>query len=411
MNKYKLYFFILFIFLLPFSIFAQQLNPPRLLNVKVLDPLGLPISFATLSIDFKVIGLTNQNGEFTFENKGGLLSISKVGYISKIIQIPNYWQGTLNINLSSIDYENIYENKIKDEINYKVTIYLNNSPLIKEKVIVLENSSMVKTYYTNENGELGLKFRKKSEIYLIYINNKQNNLYIYFSKLKESDNGSLIILNYNVYDYLMVNLKDNILADNIIIKNKYYYILIPIINNNFNLISPYRVYFGSNDYEFFNKYELFFNFLLPSSFYIKSIQNDIIKNTLISMIVNYKEAKIITKDLFENIINTNIKQFNIIDFFNDFNDRCKYNFNNEGFFELSYKKGNIDLIKLRLYDINKNLILESYFSTYVKIPNIFFEKEYSLIVEFYPNLFYDNLLVCEVLLSKNSYYGLIVKLP
>jgi len=412
-------FFILIIFFIltfllsisnPFLLKAQQINPPKLLKIIVTNGCGDPIHQAAISIDFKPIGLTNFNGEFCFENNGGTLAISKPGYTIKLMELPIYWQGDIKITLfKSEEYQ--IDSKVN---NYKRKIYLNGAPLINQKVLIVNNDSYYSFTNTDSEGFLNIFFEKKSKNYLFYIQEKQNSIYLFFSKLKEEDNDSILVLDYNVVKTYHIDIKNKIIADEIILKSKNQFLKIPIYLKT-KVLSPYKIYVGSNEYEFFENYEIFLHFYLNITDLAKitnvSINNFIgnnvsLKDTLLSYMIKLDSKNEISdldfKNIFEKKINISIKNSLIEKIFL----LLRFYFVNNDYLEFWIEDNDmINLSKLKIYDNNSKLLLQAYLFNNLKIPKLYFEKEFSIIVEMYPNVFYDNLINDTNLLSNDSYFG------
>lgn len=409
----KIFIFIILILSLNiFNLYAQQINPPKIIRIKVMDCLGLAIGNAAISIDFKALGVTKVNGEFSFENNGGILSISKIGYVTKIIQLPSYWKGDLNINLE--------KNEIRlnnEKPNYTRKILLNNIPLINKNMILIENKSNYFYYMTDQNGLLNINYEKNSKVFLIYIEEKQNNIFIYFSELKEIENNSILILNYNINQEYYFDFENNITPNSILINGSNILLRFPFYIKT-NVKTPYKIYLGSNDYDFFNKYEIFFEFTLS---FIKI--NQILKLNFIDVIDKQIQSIHISfcikpKDLIglnerdlADIFNQKVNHDFDNNFIKNLYSLFDYHFSSEKFFEFNINDNEyIKLVKLKVYDFTQNLIIEGFLYNNIKIPQVFFEKKYYLQVEMYPGIFYDNLISDSNILGKESILKVVFQL-
>lgn len=409
----KKFFLILLIFILFINVNAQQLNPPKIIKLIVLDSFGLPLSFASISINFKPIGITNYNGEFSFENNGGILAVSKSGYITRLIQLPLFWQGELKINLFNSEY-NINEKK---KINYQRKVILNNFALINKKVIVTNNFNDFQIYNIDENGILRIYFEKKSKNILIYIEDRFNSLYVYISELKEDENDSLLLLNYNVFQTYNFDLRENILPDFIVLKTSNFSVNIPVYKN-LKILNPYKIYIGSNDYLFFIKYKVFFKFLISIQNFNKMIKENFeiklnqIENleVLLSFNIKTDDEEVISDNYFKFLFN---KSFEIKDskIFNRLYELINYYFTNDNYFEITIMDNDkIKLVEFGLLDSNNYLIIKGFLQNNLKIPKIFFEKKYSLIFEIYPLINYEILMAGSNIISSESYFTIIYKI-
>lgn len=394
---------------------AQQINPPKLLKTIVTDCSGLPIDLATISIDFKPMGLTNAKGEFCFENNGGIIAISKPGFITKIMQLPSYWQGDINITLYKT-YDSISQSKTS---NYSRKLILESTELTNKKVLIFDNYLNYNLVETDSNGTFNIYFKEKSKLYLFYIEQKQNSLYLFFSELKEKEDDSILILDYNVYNSYKINLESSVLPYEIILKGKNSFYKVPYYKES-KILSPYTLFIGSNDYSFFENYDIFFLFSLNFSNYMKitkynfnKIEKDYfsIKSLIFNFYVKPDRKNQISNSDFSQIINQSIdfdkednflnQLLNLIDFHVVNNEYIQFNLNG---------KDIIKLAKISVFENNSKLVLESYFYDFLRLPILFFEKKYSVYIEIFPNLFYDNIINDINILSKNSYFGLKFKI-
>ncbi|MFN3411300.1 MAG: hypothetical protein ACK4YF_03975 [Exilispira sp.] len=409
----KKFFLILLIFILFINVNAQQLNPPRIIKLIVFDSFGLPLSFVSISINFKPIGITNYNGEFSFENNGGILAVSKTGYITRLIQLPLFWQGELKINLFNSEY-NINEKK---KINYQRKVILNNFALINKKVMVTNNFDDFQTYNIDENGILSIYFEKNSKNILIYIEDRNNSLFIYICELKEDENDSLLSLNYNTFQTYNFDLRENIFPDFILLKSSNLSINIPIYKD-LKIFNPYKIYLGSNDYLFFKKYKVFFKFLISIQNFNKMIKENFeskinqIENpeVLLSFNIKLDNEEVINDDYFKLLFNKSfeIKDYNI---FNRLYELINYYFTNDNYFEITIMDNDkIKLVEFGLLDSNNYLIIKGFLQNNLKIPKIFFEKKYSLIFEIYPLINYEILMSGSNIISSESYFTIIYKI-
>ncbi len=405
-------FLILILSLNIFNLYAQQINPPKIIRIKVMDCLGLPIGNAAISIDFKILGVTKVNGEFSFENNGGILSISKPGYVTKIVQLPSYWNGDLKINLekNEIRFNN-------EKSNYTRKVLLNNIPLINKNMILIENDSNYFYYMTDQSGLLNISYEKNSKVFLLYIEEKQNNIFIYFSELKEIENNSVLILNYNINQEYYLNFNNSITPNSVIITDSNILLRFPFYLKT-NIKTPYRIYFGSNDYDFFNKYEIFFEFTL-NIFNINQILNlnfiytvdNQIQSTHISFCIKPKNLIGLSEKDLVDILNQKVSHDFDNNFIKNLYSLFEYHFSSEKFFEFNINNNEyIKLVKLKVYDFTQNLIIEGFLYNNIKIPQVFFEKKYYLQIEMYPGIFYDTLISNLNILGKESILKMVFEL-
>ncbi len=398
----------LFLYCIIFSCFinAQQTNPPNLLKLFVYDCAGQPLNLVAISLDFKPIGVTDNQGYFIFENKGGILAISKPGFIAKLIQLPEYWKGEIKINLEYLKYE-FKEDK---NINYSRTIYLNNSPLINKSVLLINNYGNFKTYYTDKDGKISFNYKPNDKFFIFYIENEQNNLFFYFSQVKEDENGSNLFLNYAVSNGYYFDFDKELHPDFFILMSENLFLKLPIVLKT-KPSSPYWINIGSNDYQFFTKFKQYIHFSFPADLIIKNYSDSNLQIPYLTYNFNVKEFKTInTKSLssifFDSIANVDDdkifeKIYNIID----------YHFINQDYFELNLKQNEFfQLSKISLYDYSGYLIIEGFLLNKITIPSIYFTKGYSLLIEMYSKINYDNLINNTNILSNDNYFGIVYKL-
>ncbi len=406
-------FFILFLLFFSsnaFTLKAQQINPPKLLKVSVTDCFGLPINQATISVNFKPIGLTNISGEFCFENNGGTLAISKPGYIIKMMQIPIYWQGDIDITLFKVE-----DYKIDSKVNnYKRKIYLNGAPLINHKILIVDNYSNYSFINTDSEGYLKIFFEKNSKIYLFYIEERQNSIYLFFSRLNQEDNDSILVLDYNVVKTYQMDIENKILADEVILKNKNLFLRIPIYLKP-KVLSPYKIYIGSNEYDFFENFDLFLHFYLNLQDFVKISNinpdnfmknNTSLKNTLLSYMIRLNSKNEISNLDFKNIFEQKLNFYNVNSLIEKIFLLQQFYFVNNEYLEFSIEENDIiNMSRIKIFDNNLKLVLQGYLYNNLKIPKIYFEKKFSIVIEMYPNIYYDNLINDTNLLSNDSYFA------
>lgn len=416
----KVKFNLLFIIILIFFIFhlnilkAQQLNPPKLLKIIVKDSLGKPLNLSTISINFKPIGVTDIKGEFVFENTGGILAISKPDYITKVMQLPAYWQGEIKVNLNKSVFKEPDNNNKDEEIEYIRKILIKKTPLMNQKVLIFNNKNNYSLFYTDDNGDLKIKVDKDSKNYLLYIIQELNSVFIYFSYLDEKENNSVLILDYGISSKYTFNLFNDILPDTIIFQGKDSYFNLPFYQK-LKIKSPYTVYINSNDYNFKENFDIYFQFNLNFKYFSK-IYDDLFdlksfaqyEKAILSIKLKIDQERKIETDDFIDLIESRLGEnkdkfifqniFNSMNFYFDKNEFLILKIENKDFLSIS---------NLRIYDKKGFLIFDCLLSDSLILPAIYFNDKYTINWEYYFDSFYDNLINNTNILGKDSYFSII----
>jgi hypothetical protein len=211
-----------------------------------------------------------------------------------------------------------------------------------------------------------------------------------------------------------MDIENKILADEVILKNKNLFLRIPIYLKP-KVLSPYKIYIGSNEYDFFENFDLFLHFYLNLQDFVKISNinpdnfmknNTSLKNTLLSYMIRLNSKNEISNLDFKNIFEQKLNFYNVNSLIEKIFLLQQFYFVNNEYLEFSIEENDIiNMSRIKIFDNNLKLVLQGYLYNNLKIPKIYFEKKFSIVIEMYPNIYYDNLINDTNLLSNDSYFA------
>jgi len=419
----------------------QNINTPNYVQLVVQDQMGQNLGAVVISLNFKVLGITDLDGYFRFENSGGTLCVSKTSYLPQIIQIPAYWNGKLNVKLR---YNNINYN---DTVEYKRKILLLDSPLKNFDLYILSSKGM-ESCKTDNNGNFTVKIPSNEDAILYFSDFQKNRLNIYFVPLKLLENDSLLIIRNIDERKIKVDVTETY-PFSLELKDKFNSFIFPIKYKNYP-VSPYEVYLITSSYNLFDKYTpfIYFNFSDKPLFDIicKACGNTrylndkdlkkIISKISFDFVFPVKNSILLDYQSFLDTIYDRLDTKVIDSIFLFLTENITYYYKSNEYLQIEKKMGPYDYLKINeilakyideskkevydmefqrydeivgslafadLFDKYNNNIAHLIFKDSLKIPYDFIGVNASLYFELFPKFSYDYLLSSSTLYSSFPY--------